>query len=283
MKLGLLVEVEEGLTWPRWRAIVSRVEELGFESVWISDHLSSPWSRDTPRLETWTALAVAAAETRRVRLGPLVSPVTFRAPAMHARMAEALQQLSCGRFTLGLGLGWNASEHEQFGLAFPSVLQRARLIEQTAGYVHGVPLLIGGKGEQFTLPLVARFADEWNMTTGSAAVVRERSSVLEEQCLAIGRDPRAIARSVAVGYLVGSTAGELRERGARLQRWVKPLADVDLDDVPTAARDLSWLVGTPDEIAEQLDDLESAGVERVIFGHYDLDDLSSLESVAKMA
>ncbi len=282
MKLGLLVEVEEGLTWARWRAIFSRAEQLGFESVWISDHLCSPWSERGAELEAWTALAVAAAETKRVRFGPLVSPVTFRPPAVLARMAQALQQLSDGRFTLGLGLGWNRAEHEQFGIAFPSAAKRAELLAAAAGLLEDVPLLIGGGGERLTLPLVARFADEWNMTTASPELVRQRWTVVARLCAEIGRDPAAIKRSVAVGYLIGRDACELRRRSARLQRWVAPLASMALDDVPEAARGMSWLVGTPNEVRAQMTKLEAVGIERVIFGHYDLDDLQSLEAVADL-
>jgi len=111
MKLGILVEVEEGLDWEQWRATYTAAERLGFDSVWLSDHLQSPWPDRPHGLETWTALTVAAAETHRVEFGPLVSPITFREPVIIARMAESLHGLAHGRFVLGLGLGWNADEH----------------------------------------------------------------------------------------------------------------------------------------------------------------------------
>jgi alkanesulfonate monooxygenase SsuD/methylene tetrahydromethanopterin reductase-like flavin-dependent oxidoreductase (luciferase family) len=282
MKLGLLVEIEEGLSWSRWRNVLTRAEALGFESVWVSDHLCSPWSQTPATLEAWTALAVAAAETQRIRLGPLVTPVTIRPPALVARMASALGGLSGGRFTLGLGLGWNRAEHAAFGLRFPSLAERARLLKETAEQARGVPVLIGGMGERATLPLVARFADEWNMTTASATRVQQRSAVLDVLCQEIGRDARAIARSVAVGYLVGRDAAELRERSARIREWVAPLAAVAVEAVPDAARGMGWLVGTVDAIGEQVRELERAGVERIIFGHYDLDDLAAMELLAEL-
>ena len=125
MRLGILVEVEEGLDWDHWRATCTAAERLGFDSVWLSDHLQSPWPDRPHGLETWTALTVAAAETRRIVLGPLVSPVMFREPAIVARMAESLHALAHGRFVLGLGLGWNADEHAAAGIAL-SVGGRAR-------------------------------------------------------------------------------------------------------------------------------------------------------------
>ena len=277
MKQGLLVEIEEGLTWSTWRATFQAAEELGFESIWISDHLCSAWSSKNAVLEAWTALAVAAAETRRIQLGTLVSPVTFREPAIVARMAEALHALSGGRFTLGLGLGWNRGEHDTFGIAFPPVAARARRLEATVQCLRDVPVLIGGAGERWTLPLVARHADEWNVTTSSAELVAERAAVLARLCQELGRDARAIKRSVAVGYLIGRDEAELCERSRRMQAWVAPLAVVDPAQVTAEAKRIGWLVGTPEDIKVQMRSLAAVGVERVIFGHYDLDDLSALE------
>ena len=180
MKIGLLVEPVERLDWGRWRAIYLAAERLGFESVWVSDHLASTWFPENHGLEPWVALTVAAAETRRVRLGPLVSPITFRQPALVARMAEAIDDLSVGRFVLGLGLGWNADEHAQFGIPFPPVQERVRLLAEGIERIrrvlgerseHHVPLIIGGSGPRSTLPLVARYADEWNLTTALARPV----------------------------------------------------------------------------------------------------------------
>jgi alkanesulfonate monooxygenase SsuD/methylene tetrahydromethanopterin reductase-like flavin-dependent oxidoreductase (luciferase family) len=282
MRLGLLVEVEEGLTWPRWRAIFGRAEALGFESIWVSDHLCSPWASTREGLEAWTALAVAAAETRRIRVGTLVSPVTFRSPAIVARMAAGLHDLSDGRFTLGLGLGWNRAEHEAFSIPFPPVSERVRLLRQTAGYARQAPLLIGGMGERGTLPLVAELADEWNMTTASAEVVRQRSAFLAGLCAKIGRDPAEITRSVAVGCLIGRDERDVLERCSRRQRWVPPLAAVPAGEVPATATGMGWLVGTLEHSRERMRELESAGIERIILGHYDLEDMDALEVAATL-
>jgi alkanesulfonate monooxygenase SsuD/methylene tetrahydromethanopterin reductase-like flavin-dependent oxidoreductase (luciferase family) len=286
MRLGVLVEAEEGLDWERWRDVCARAERLGFESVWVADHLASPWSDERHGLEPWVALSVAAAETRRIRLGPLVSPITFRQPALVARMAESLDALGAGRFVLGLGLGWNADEHARFGIPFPPVAERARLlsagievIRQTLGEVR-VPLLIGGMGPRSTLPLVARYADEWNLTTSSIELFEARSQRLAELCSEIGRDPHTIRRSVAVGFLVGRNAEELRERSRRLQCVVPPLASVEADDVLEVARHMGWVVGTPGQIVATLRPLARAGIDLAILGHYDLADPSGLELIA---
>jgi alkanesulfonate monooxygenase SsuD/methylene tetrahydromethanopterin reductase-like flavin-dependent oxidoreductase (luciferase family) len=275
MKLGLLVEAEEGLTWERWRAILAAAERLGFASVWLADHLLSAWQPGRHGIEAWTALSVAAAETERVRLGPLVSPVTFREPALVARMTEALSALSGGRFVLGLGLGWNRAEHAQFDIPFPSLAVRCerlvRTVELTRQACPNVTLLIGGMGDRATLPLVARYADAWNMTTASADVVAERSEALRR----LGGDPAAVERSVAVGLLIGRDDADLRERTLRLRRVVPGLSG------PCAAHEMGWLVGTPDAVMRQLRSLADAGVDEAMLGLYDFEDLGALEIVAQ--
>src|SRR4051812_7028212 len=130
MQLGVLLEAEAGLTWDRWRRVVAAVEGLGFESLWLSDHLLSLSALEREALEGWVALTVAAAETTRVRLGPLVSPMTFRHPAVLARMAVAVDQLSGGRLVLGVGAGWNDVEHRAYGLAYPPARERLDRLEE---------------------------------------------------------------------------------------------------------------------------------------------------------
>jgi alkanesulfonate monooxygenase SsuD/methylene tetrahydromethanopterin reductase-like flavin-dependent oxidoreductase (luciferase family) len=281
MKLGVLVEAEEGLDWDHWRTTFTTAERLGFDSVWISDHLRSPWNAGRCGLEPWTALAVAGAETRRIVLGSLVSPVTFREPALVARMATSLNDLTHGRFVVGLGLGWNVEEHAAAGIEFPSVAERSkRLVAAVQQISHErVPILIGGKGRHFTLPVVARYADEWNVTTSSVSDFARAASELERLCGEVGRDPLEIRRSVAIGVLVGSDTSELRRRCERIRQIVPPLAEVE--DVPRAAREMGWFVGTPDELVSTAKLFAEVGVDRLILGHYDLDEVSALELVAQ--
>ena len=286
MKLGLLVEAEEGLTWARWRRLVSAAEDLEFDSIWISDHLRSPWDAERHGLEAWTALAVAAAQTRRIGLGTLVSPVTFRPAAIVARMAESLDQLSGGRLTVGLGLGWNDVEHAAFGLPFPPAAERARLLDQSIAALRATfgerPLrvLVGGGGRR-TLEIVARAADEWNITTSDVEHFSARAVVLDAECANIGRAPRSIERSIAVGVLIGGNETELHERSARMQACVPPLAHASVADVPAAARAQGWVAGTPSEVLCALRNLGAAGVQRAMLGLYDLDDVRGLEILAE--
>jgi alkanesulfonate monooxygenase SsuD/methylene tetrahydromethanopterin reductase-like flavin-dependent oxidoreductase (luciferase family) len=213
-----------------------------------------------------------------------VSPITFRQPAILARMAEALDSLSHARFVIGLGLGWNADEHARFGIPFPPLKERTGLllsgIETIRHTCKHVPLLIGGSGPRSTLPIVARFADEWNLTTSSVDFYLERSHRLKDMCAELGRDPGSIRRSVAVGFLIGRTRDELRRRSQRMKELIPPLAAVEVDAVPAAARAIGWVAGTPNDIVAVLKPLANAGVDLAILGHYDLDDVAALESIA---
>lgn len=299
MQIGLLVESEEGLDWQRWRELYRRADRDGFSSIWISDHLVSPWSAERYGLDAWVALSVAAAETSRVRFGPLVSPVTFRAPALVARMAAALRDLSQDRFVLGLGLGWNAEEHSRFGLDFPSTAERARLLDQAMSRIRSllgepsrVPILLGGSGKRWTLPLVAAHADEWNMTTASPLAYTSALADFAHACAQAGRDLSTVRRSIACGVLVGRDTEDLLERASRLARRVPPLAAAlgaspraaDSSQasaiVRAAADSLGWLVGTPAELATALAPFAASGVGEAMLGVYDFDDMPALDLIA---
>ena len=279
MKVGLLVEAEEGLDWATWRTTYLAAERLGFESIWLSDHLQSPWGTRSG-LETWTALSVAAAETRDLVLGPLVSPIMFREPAIVAYMAQSLAALSGGRFVLGLGIGWNAEEHAAAGIPFPSAIERSRRLVNTIERLNSnMPILIGGSGPRATLPVAARFAHQWNMTTASVADFSRANATLNQLCRELGRPPTDILRSVACGVLIGAEAAGLQAHGQRMREFVPPLAQTA--DVVGAARDMGWLAGTPEVLVTELRALAAAGVERAVLGHYDLEAIDTLELLAE--
>jgi alkanesulfonate monooxygenase SsuD/methylene tetrahydromethanopterin reductase-like flavin-dependent oxidoreductase (luciferase family) len=281
VKLGVLVETEDGLTWDRWRRIVAATEDLGFDSVWISDHLLAADGQYRGGLDTWLALSVAAVQTRRITLGPLVAPITFYRPGVLARTAANLYELSGGRFVLGLGIGWNKREHAAFGVPFPPGPERLQMLASGLERMpRGIPVLIGGMGGG-TLWLVARYADEWNLTTNDPERYRGAAEELGRRCQTLGRDPSGIRRSVAVGVLIGRDAGEVCARAERLRRLVPGLEDVPTDQVVARARERGWVAGTPAEIVEALRALASAGVDRAMLGHYDQDDTAALELIAQ--
>jgi alkanesulfonate monooxygenase SsuD/methylene tetrahydromethanopterin reductase-like flavin-dependent oxidoreductase (luciferase family) len=285
MRLGVLVEGEDALTWDQWRRTVSAAEDLGFDSVWISDHLLSSDGQDRAGLDAWLALGLAAASTRRVSLGPLVTPITFRLAGLLARMAANLDTLSGGRFVLGLGVGWNEREHAAFGIPFPPGPERLHLLDSGLALIRRtlktqVPILIGGTGRG-TLRLVARYADEWNVTTNSPELYQTLNQSLAAACQVIGRDPASVKRSVAVGVLIGRTASELCARAERLRRAVPGLEDVPPEQMVTHVRKRGWVAGTPPEVVSALKVLADLGVDRVMLGHYDLDDTAALHLIAR--
>ena len=311
MRVGILVEGEDGVSWDAWRRIAARVDALGFDALWRSDHLLSIVDENREAHDTWTALAVAATVTHRVQLGALVSPITVRHPAMLAKIAASVDTLSAGRLVLGLGAGWNEREHRAYGLAFPPLRERLERLEESievilrlqgpgpASYqgrhysldavdaypkpvqTPHVPLLIGGKGNTRLLRIVARYADEWNLTTNSPAFYRERAAALAEQCCLVGRDPATIRRSVTIGVLIGRHARELERRCHMLQRLIPRLAAYNAAAVPEALQASGWVCGTPAAIVRQLAALAAAGIDRVMLQHNDCDDDDALELIAR--
>src|ERR1700737_2813966 len=130
-KVGIMIEGQEGLNWERWRRICHDADTLGFESLRRSDHLIS--LMDAPErdcIECWTSLALAAEWTRRIQIGPMVSPMTFRPPALLARIAAAVDILSDGRLILGVGAGWYEREHVEFGIPFYTLKERMDRLEE---------------------------------------------------------------------------------------------------------------------------------------------------------
>lgn len=312
MQLGVMVEGQEGLGWDLWRRLFHAAEDLGFESLWRSDHyFSFGDDRTLDALEPFISMAVLAAETKRIRFGPLVSSVTFRHPSMVARMAAQIDQLSGGRMVFGMGAGWNVAEHEAFGLALPAAGERLdRLAEAIqvarALWADGpasfsgrhftltdaecypkpaqrpLPVLVGGNGERRTLRIVAEHANEWNGIGLDVVAYRAKREVLHRHCEAVGRDPATIAHSLMLGYVIGRDDRELAERYAHLARTIPMLAGGEPDAAAGLAtlRARGWLVGGPGEIVEALGRLTEAGLGRVMLHHLAMDDFAALELLA---
>ena len=284
-----MVEAQEGLDWERWRRIVADVERLGFAALRVSDHCQSLMGVEGRRsLSTWVALALAAEWTERIQLGPMVSPMTFYEPAVLGRTALAVDELSGGRLIVGVGAGWNAAEHERFGIRFPPTWKERfdrleegiRRIRQTfAG--RDVRFLIGGGGQRRTRTIAAREATEWNTGAPDAGAFGAMSAALDARCREIGRDPSAIRRSLMKGCIVGRDLDELRWRAGEIAGVVPPprLTGEDADAILDSAR-RRWFVGTPDEVAAQMRPYAEAGVDLFLLQHFALDDAASLELLA---
>ena len=311
MKLGVMIEGQEGLNWDRWKRITRATEDLGFESLWRSDHFFSLMGpRDRDALETFISLVHVAENTSRIKFGTLVCSMTFRHPSLLARMAAGVDQLSGGRFILGIGAGWNVPEHEAFGIPFPAVKQRMDVLEDSARIIRGLwsedsfsyngrefalkearlnpkpaqspaPLLIGGGGEKRTLRTVARYASEWNCTPIGVERYRAKVKVLEEHCARIGRDPRTIDRSMMCAFMIGRDQGEVIKRIEALQKVMPPMAATPADQLARGLASRGWLVGTPAEVIEQIRALEAEGVSRIMLQHHNQTDFEVLELIAK--
>ncbi|MGB5061956.1 MAG: TIGR03560 family F420-dependent LLM class oxidoreductase [Candidatus Promineifilaceae bacterium] len=299
IELALMVEGQNGLNWPRWQRLVTAVEDLGFAGLYRSDHYTNASPPDLDSLELWVSLTWLAANTQRIAFGPLVSPVSFRQPTMTARMATAVDDLSHGRLTLGLGAGWQEREHTHYGwdlLDVPGrfarfeegleiitrMLWSAEPVDFSGTYYRlqeaallprpqrpgGPPILIGGNGPKRTLPLAAKYAQEWNAVYISAVEFAAKNRMLDELLAANGRVPSEVRRSLMTRVEMGDEAALAQKfAGSRLT----------MDEL--RARGL--VLGTPGHIVAQLGQLAEAGVQRVMLQWLDLDDVDGLEVLAR--
>jgi F420-dependent oxidoreductase-like protein len=295
MEVCLMIEGQEDVTWADWKAIAAACEENGVGTLFRSDHyLSVDDRRERGSLDAWTTIAALAAITERLRLGTLVSPATFRNPAVLAKAVVTADHVSAGRVELGIGAGWWEREHEAFGIDLPAVGPRLEALEEQMELIRRyweegsfnyegrhyralnldplpkpvrqprLPLILGGKGGPRSLRLAATLADEDNTTMSTPeeiAAVRKR---LDQACEAADRDPASLPLSMMTGWLVGSDREDLRDRAARLARWKG--RDEDGDAFLAQIRKAT-IVGTVPEAIEQLQALEQAGLTRIMGQH----------------
>jgi F420-dependent oxidoreductase-like protein len=284
---------------------------LGFHSLWRSDHFFSLMGDvRQPALETWVSLAIAAQETKRIRLGPLVCSMTFRHPALLARMAAQVDQLSGGRLEVGVGAGWNVPEHEAFGIPFPPLKQRMDILEEGVQVLQALwgngpanfagrqfqlkdaqcnpkpvqsplPIVIGGGGERRTLRIAARYAQHWNAVGVDTRIFLHKQAVLERHCAAAGRDPKSIRRSVMGGFIIGKDEAGVREHLESVARAFAPLARADRDVVLDALRSRGWIVGTIEQAVRQLRAFRDAGAGEFMLQHHDQENFRVLELLAR--
>lgn len=307
-KLGIMIEGQEDITWDRWRKTIDTAERLGYDAVWRSDHLYSVQGQhERETLALWPSLTAAILWSERLEIGQLVSPLTFRHPVHLAMNAVALDQLSGGRYWLGLGAGWNESEHQAFGFPLMPVGQRMDRFEEGLEVITAlwsgevvsydgeyfkldharlaarpsegkVPIIIGGGGEQRTLRLVAKYADEWNSQPLGPEEYQHKVEVLKQHCAEIGRDPAEIRRSIMVGHLVGRDQDEVVKR---LHRWMSITGRQGEDDeMLETLKGRGYLIGTPSEVVEQIQERAEQGLERFMLQTLDPDDLDALALIA---
>ncbi|HEY5269497.1 MAG TPA: LLM class F420-dependent oxidoreductase [Anaerolineales bacterium] len=299
MDIAIMIEGQNGLTWPRWWNLAAAVEYLGFAGLYRSDHFTNATPPDRESLELWVSLTWLASYTKRIEFGPLVSPISFRHPALTARMAAAVDDLSGGRLTLGLGAGWQEREHNLFGFDLLELKSRFDRFEQglevitrllkSAGPVifegkyyqlrgatllprpnrPGPRILIGGNGEKRTMSLVVKYADEWNAVFLPPQEFARLNIRLDELLKAAGREPKSVRRSMMTGLRFGRTRKDLEEQLSARNQTAEELLKRGI------------VVGAGEEMKEQLAELEKVGVQRLMLQWLDLDDLKGLEALAK--
>ena len=302
--IGIMIEGQEDLTWERFFRLAQAAEELSFASLFRSDHLTSlDGYPKRATLALWPSLTALALRTERIRFGPMVCSVTFRHPAMVAKMAADVNVLSGGRLDLGLGAGWFKDEHDMFGIDFPRYGERLARLDEAAHVIKrlwsGEPstfdgdhyrlqaaenyppplsnpptLIMGGKGDR-TLQVVARHATEWNCSYVDVETFRKKSVQLDGAASAAGRDPANIRRSIMIPFVVGRTAAAVQERIDAHRRTFP-----DLPQNLEAWRGAGFIGGSPQAVTEQIAAFVEAGATRFMLQHNDLDDIDSLELLA---
>ena len=231
MRFGLIVpqgwrEDLDGRDFEAMARVARRAEELGFDSIWLYDHLQTRDGDPDRVLECWTSLAALSRETTRVQLGQIVTCALYRNPGLLAQMASTVDAASGGRVLVGLGAGWDEREWREFGYGkWPDVPGRLRHLEQTLQVLRarrpGRPILVGGAGEQVLLRLVARYADACNFTDSfDPAFYRHKLAVLRSHCEGIGRDYDEIEKTASFTVRAGEEVDYQALAGAGIQQFV---------------------------------------------------------------
>jgi alkanesulfonate monooxygenase SsuD/methylene tetrahydromethanopterin reductase-like flavin-dependent oxidoreductase (luciferase family) len=287
MRLALMVEGQEGPSWDDFLALADACEEHGLEGLFRSDHYLSLTDGTRPATDAWTLLGALAARTTKIRIGTLVSPVTFRHPSVLAKCAATVDHISGGRVEVGLGAGWMQAEHEQFGFPFPETSDRvAQLAEQVEHVDRQLrddplvvqkprpPLIVGGSAQRGTADPAARFADEYNSYGIDAAEARRRRKRLDAACERSGRDPSTLRFSVMTPFLLGRD---------HAKRFVEVYPDAGTADEWFEEMRRRGLAGSQVDLVDGLREFEAAGVERVMLQHVVHDDLDVVAALGEIA
>ncbi len=298
LEVAIMIEGQDGLDWGRWQRLARAVEDLGYAGLFRSDHFTNPTGPVLDALELWSSLTWLADNTSRIEFGPLVSPVSFRHPVITAWTAGAVDSLAGGRLRLGLGAGWEEREHETYGFDLLDTDRRFARFEEGLEVVTrllqsdepvsfdgesyrlrdaalmprsprpgGPPIVIGGNGPRRTLPLVARYADEWNAVFATPERFAELDARLDELLREADRPPEEVRRTLMTRVVFGRTEADVERK----------LAGRPADELRTCGN----IVGTAPEVTEQLGRLDEAGVQRVMLQWLETDDIDGLEAMAQ--
>ena len=303
MRLRIFTEPQQGASYAALLTVAKAAEDLGFDGFFRSDHylkMGSVSGLPGPT-DAWVTLAALAVQTERIRLGTLVTPVTFRYPGPLAISVAQVDQMSGGRVELGLGTGWYDAEHAAYGLPFPDLGERFSMLEEQLAVITGLwragegetfsftgkyytvtespglpkpaqrpgpPVIIGGSGRKRTPRLAAAYADEYNVCFESVAQTTEAFDRVRAAVAAAGRPESSMVYSAAQTVCCGRTGKELERRAAAIGRGIDDLR-----------RD--GLAGTPEEIVAKIGEFAAAGAQRMYLQMLDLGDIEHLELLAE--
>ena len=281
-----MLEGQEGISWESWVALARAAEEAGLDGLFRSDHYGSI-VRGAPSgaLDAWATLAALAAVTERIRLGTLVSPVTFRPASVLAKNVVTVDHVSGGRVELGIGAGWYEWEHEAYGFRFGTVRERLDELERQLAEIHRQwddesdawpkpvqrprpPIVVGGSAKPRTVAAAVRFADEYNTVFPTVEEARDRRRAVDQAAREAGREP--LRFSLMTGCVVGRDEAEVRDR---LAAWRERTGR---DNAPP-------LAGTVEQVAERLAEYEAVGVERAMLQHFVHDDVDMVALLGELA
>ena len=310
MRINLMIEGQEDVTWEQWVALATACEEGGLEGLFRSDHYAtiSPFL-ERGSLDAWATISALAAITTRIRLGTMVSPATFRHPSVVAKNAVTADHISGGRVELGLGAGWYADDHFRYGFSFAETKTRMDVLAEQLEIVHREwseesfsfqgehytledchaepkpvqrphpPIIVGGSAGKRTVALAARWADEYNTTFVSPEECARRRAILADAWEAAGRDPATLRFSLMTGVVIGEDRADVLRRAGRVAERRGRSADDAAAMLAESER--GWIAGTADECRARLREFEEAGVERVMLQHLAHDDVEMVELIGR--
>jgi F420-dependent oxidoreductase-like protein len=304
-----MIEGQEGVTWEHWCALAASCEEHGIDALYRSDHyISQSDEAGNVAHDAWTTIAALAARTTTLRFGTLVSPTTFRLPALLANAVATADHVSGGRIELGIGAGWMEREHRAFAFPFPPTPVRMAMFAEQLEIVHRLwtearvdfqgehytlenapglpkpvqrphpPIIVGGGGSRGTAEPAARFADEYNTPFKSPAEFAAVRAKVSAACERIGRDPSTMRFSFMTGCVIGETRDAAMERALAL--YGRMPRETSFDEWAAGFAERS-LIGSVDEIAARLREYEAAGCERVMLQHLTHADLEPVRLIGR--
>ena len=305
MRLRMMIEIHEGVSWDEWKALAHRAEDVGIDGLFSSDHYTNFHTHRSGGFDTWATLAAIAAVTQRIRLGSLMSPVGFRHPSVLARMVATVDNVSQGRVELALGAGWYEDEYIRNGFPFPSIRDRFdHLAEQLEiitrtwtedewdhdgerYHLQGQggstplvqqphpPLIMGASAKPRSVALAVRYAQEYNIAFATPERCTEVRAPLDRACEKAGRDPETLRLSYMTGVVLGEDAADARSRLRRI------LADLKRD--PEGEAPENWLYGTVEQAAEILAAHARAGAATVYLQNHARNDAAAIDLMGKLA